>query len=176
MSKGSSTPADTTTTTKPFPAQEKALTELFGMSQAAFDAGPQQFYPGQTVADQGFNTLAGQQLGLDAAGIQGGLGMQAAQNLGSVQSGLLAPARTVSAVGSQQGAYNQALINADRERFKFNQEAPETALDRLGSRITGVNLGQISNTSGGGGGGNSAASAVGAGMAAYGLFGGGGGS
>ena len=246
---GSSTPADTTTTTKPFPAQEKALTELFGMSQAAFDAGPQQFYPGQTVANQSFNTLAGQQLGLDAAGIQGGLGMQAAQNLsaafdptsaqsqsvinplianlqgqilpgigsqaiqqgafggdrqriqeqsaaeatagaatqailrnqqnaiqnlGNVQSGLLAPARTVSAVGSQQDAYDQALINADRQRFTFQQEAPETALDRYASRITGVNLGQISNTSGGGGGGGSnAASAVGAGLTAYGLFGGG---
>jgi hypothetical protein len=237
MSGGGSTPSDTTTTTRPFPAQEKALTELFGMSQAAFDAGPQQFYPGQTVADQGFNTVAGQQLGLDAAGIQGGLGMQAAQNLsaafdpnsaqsqavissqaiqqgafggdrqriqeqsaaeatsgaatqailrnqqnaiqnlGSVQSGLLAPARTVSAVGAQQNSYDQALIDADRERFRFQQEAPETALDRLGSRISGINLGQIGNTtSSGGGGGNSAATAAGAGIAAYGLFGGGGGS
>ena len=250
MGGGGSTPADTTTTSKPFPAQEKALTELFGMSQAAFDAGPQQFYPGQTVADQGFNTVAGQQLGLDAAGIQGGLGMQAAQNLsaafdpsseqsqsiinplvanlqsqilpgigsnaiqqgafggdrqriqeqsaaeatagaatqailrnqqnaiqnlGSVQSGLLAPARTVSAVGAQQNSYDQALIDADRERFRFEQEAPETALDRLGSRISGINLGQISNTSGGGGGGgNSAATAAGGAITAYGLFGGGG--
>jgi len=247
---GGSQPANTTTTTKPFPAQEKALTELFGMSQAAFDAGPQQFYPGQTVADQGFNTVAGQQLGLDAAGIQGGLGMQAAQNLsaafdpnsdqsqaiinplvanlqnqilpgigsqaiqqgafggdrqriqeqsaaeatagaatqailrnqqsaiqnlGSVQSGLLAPAKTVSAVGAQQDIYDQALIDADRERFRFEQEAPETALDRLGSRISGINLGQIGNTTtSGGGGGNSAATAAGGAMAAYGLFGGGG--
>ena len=62
MGGGGSTPADTTTTSKPFPAQEKALTELFGMSSAAFDAGPQQFYPGQTVANQSFNTMAGEQI------------------------------------------------------------------------------------------------------------------
>ena len=98
----------------------------------------------------------------------------AIQNLGSVQSGLLAPARTVSAVGAQQNSYDQALIDADRERFRFQQEAPETALDRLGSRISGINLGQISNTSGGGGGGgNSAATAAGGAITAYGLFGGG---
>ena len=242
-------PASSTTITKPFPAQEKALTELFGMSQAAFDAGSDQYYPGSAVANQSFNTATAQQLGLDAAGIQGGLGMNAAsalntafdpnsaqsraiidpftaklqsqilpgigsqaiqqgafggdrqriqeqsaadstataatqaylqnqqnaiQNLGTVQSGLLAPARTVSAVGAQQEAYQQGLINSDIDRFRFEQEAPQTALDRLASRITGINLGNISNsaTQRSGGGGVDLGGVAGLGLAAAGLFGG----
>ena len=250
MGGGGSAPADTTTTTKPFPAQEKALTKLFGLSEAAFEAGPDQFYPGQTVADQGFNTIAAQQLGLDALGQQAGLGQAGARSvaaaldptsaqsqavmapyiaqlqgqvlpgigsqaiqqgafggdrqrvqeqsaaeatagaatqamlrnqlnamgsLGAAQSALLAPARTASAIGAQQDAYNQQLINADRERFRFEQQAPQTALDRLGSRISGINLGQITNSqSSGSGGGFDPAAAVGGGIAAYGMFGGGG--
>jgi len=245
MCGGGSAPANTTTTTKPFPAQEKALTKLFGLSEAAFEAGPQEFFPGQTVAGQSGNTLAGQQLALDAIAPQAGLGMAGARAvqaaldpmsaqsqavmapaiaklqseilpgigsraiqqgafggdrqrvqeqaaaeatagaateallrnqlagmsaLGSAQQGLLAPATTASQVGAQQERYNQALINAARERFQFGQQAPETALDRLGSRIAGINLGQIGTSTSEGGGGNSAAQLAGLGMLGYGLF------
>lgn len=245
MCGGGSAPANTTQTTKPFPAQEKALTRLFGLSEAAFEAGPQQFFPGQTVAGQSGNTLAGQQLALDAIAPQAGLGMAGARAvqaaldptseqsqavinpmianlqsqilpsigsraiqqgafggdrqrvqeqsaaeatagaateallrnqlagmsaLGSAQQGLLAPATTASRVGAQQEAYNQALINAARERFQFEQQAPETALDRLGSRVAGINLGQIGTSTTEGGGGNSAAQAAGLGLMGYGLF------
>lgn len=242
-------PSSSTTITKPFPAQELALTELFGMSQAAFDQGPDQYYPGSAVANQSFNTATAQQLGLDAAGIQGALGMGAAnalnaafdptsaqsratidpfvaqlqgqilpgigsqaiqqgafggdrqriqeqgavtattdaatkaylqnqqnamQNLAGVQSGLLRPASTVSEIGAQQEAYQQALINSDLDRFRFEQEAPQTALDRLASRITGINLGNISNSASqrSGGGGIDLGGAAGLGLAAAGLFGG----
>ncbi len=226
MSGGGDQPSSSTNITKPFPAQERALTELFGMSQAAFDQGPDQYYPGSAVANQSFNTATAQQLGLDAAGVQGALGMGAAnalnaafdplsaqsraitdpfitdlqtkilpgigsqaiqqgayggdrqriqeqsavtattdaatkamlanqqnamQNLAGVQSGLLKPAATVSEIGAQQERYQQDLINADINRFKFEQESPQTALDRLLSRITGINLGGISNTTSGGG-------------------------
>lgn len=245
MCGGGSAPANTTQTTKPFPAQEKALTRLFGLSEAAFEAGPQQFFPGQTVAGQSGNTLAGQQLALDAIAPQAGLGMAGARAvqaaldptseqsqavinpmianlqsqilpsigsraiqqgafggdrqrvqeqsaaeatagaateallrnqlagmsaLGSAQQGLLAPATTASRVGAQQEAYNQALINAARERFQFEQQAPETALDRLGSRVAGINLGQIGTSTTEGGGGNSAAQAAGLGLMGYGLL------
>ena len=138
MGSGGSTPSDTTTTTKPFPAQEKALTELFGMSQAAFDAGPQQFYPGQTVADQGFNTLAGQQLGLDAAGIQGGLGMQAAQNLSAAFDPTSAQSQSIinplvanlqsqilPGIGSQ--AIQQGAFGGDRQRIQEQSAAEATS-------------------------------------------------
>ena len=102
--------------------------------------------------------------------------LNAMGSLGAAQSGLLAPARTASAVGAQQDAYTQQLINADRERFSFEQQAPQTALDRMASRISGINLGQINTTSSGdgGGGGFDPAAAVGAGVTAYGMFGGGG--
>lgn len=238
-------PANTTTTTKPFPAQEKALTRLFGLSEAAFEAGPQQFFPGETVAGQTQPTLAGQQLALDAIAPQAGLGMAGARAvqaaldptseqsqavinpmianlqsqilpsigsraiqqgafggdrqrvqeqaaaeatagaatqallrnqlagmsaLGSAQQGLLAPATTASQVGAQQQQYNQALINAARERFQFEQQAPETALDRLGSRIAGINLGQIGTTTSEGGGGSAAGQAAGAALLGYGLL------
>lgn len=218
---GGDQPSSSTTITKPFPAQEKALTELFGMSQSAFDAGADQYYPGSAIANQSFNTATAQQLGLDAAGVQGALGMGAAnalnaafdptsaqsqaiidpfvsnlqgkilpgigsqaiqqgafggdrqrlqeqqaadstataatqaylqnqqnaiQNLSGVQTGLLRPAQTVSEIGAQQEAYQQALIDSDIARFRFEQEAPQTALDRLASRITGINLGNISNS------------------------------
>ena len=91
-------------------------------------------------------------------------------SLGAAQQGLLAPATTASRVGAQQEAYNQALINAARERFQFEQQAPETALDRYGSRISGIQLGQINTTTSEGGGGNSAAQAAGAGLIGYGLL------
>ena len=245
MGGGGSQPAETTSTTRPFPAQEAALTKLFGLSEAAFQAGPQQYFPNQTVAGQSGNTLAGQQLALDAIAPQAGLGMAGARavqasldpmsaqsqavmapaiaklqseilpgigsraiqqgafggdrqriqeqaaaeatagaateallrnqlagmsSLGAAQQGLLAPATTASRVGAQQEAYNQALINAARERFQFEQQAPETALDRYGSRISGIQLGQINTTTSEGGGGNSAAQAAGAGLIGYGLL------
>jgi len=245
MGSGGNAPANTTTTTKPFPAQEKALTRLFGLSEAAFEAGPQQFFPGETVAGQTQPTLAGQQLALDAIAPQAGLGMAGARAvqaaldptseqsqavispmianlqsqilpsigsraiqqgafggdrqrvqeqaaaeatagaatqallrnqlqgmsaLGAAQQGLLAPATTASRVGAQQQAYNQALVDAARERFQFEQQAPETALDRLGSRISGIQLGQIGTTTSTPASGNSLAQAAGAGLLGYGLL------
>jgi len=242
---GGSAPSDTTQTTRPFPAQERALTRLFGLSQGAFDQGPMQFFPGQTVAAQSPNTIAAQQAALGAAAPQAGLGMAGARSvaaaldpmsaqsqavmdpfisklqgqilpgigsqairqgafggsrqalqeqqaaeatagaatqamlrnqlaamsaLPTAQRGLLAPSQTLSAVGAQQQGYEQSLIDAARQRFAFEQQAPETALDRLASRVTGVNLGQIGTTSGGGGGGSDLASLAGLGLAGYGLF------
>ena len=223
---GSNAPTYTTTINEPFAGQREALLEAFGMANQAFDAGADKYYPGSEIANQSFNTATAQQLGLDAAGVQGALGMGAAnalnaafdplsaqsraitdpfvsnlqgqilpsigsqaiqqgayggdrqriqeqsavtattdaatkamlanqqnamQNLAGVQSGLLRPAATVSEIGAQQERYQQDLINADINRFKFEQEAPQTSLDRLLSRITGINLGNVSNTTSGGG-------------------------
>lgn len=49
---------------------------------------------------------------------------------------LLAPGNTMMDVGQQRTAYEQALINADMDRFNFNQTAPLDALTRLGERIS----------------------------------------
>ena len=242
---GGSPPKNTTQTTRPFPAQERALTQLFGLSQGAFEQGPMEYFPGQTVASQAPSTIQAQEAALGAVSPQAGLGMagarsvaaaldplsaqsqavmdpfiaklqsqilpgigsqairqgafggsrqalqeqQAAEStagaatqamlrnqlaamsaLPTAQRGLLAPSQTLSAVGAQQQGYEQALIDAERQRFAFEQQAPETALDRLASRITGINLGQVGTTSGGGGGGSDLASLAGLGLAGYGLF------
>lgn len=243
--KGGGQPKETTQTTRPFPAQEKALTRLFGLSEAAFEAGPEQYFPGETVAAQSPNTLAAQQLGLEAAGGQAALGqagagalmsaldpmsaqsqaiinpmigklqsqilpsigsraiqqgafggdrqriqeqqaaegvagaateallrnqMAALSGLPTAQRAMLTPAATVGEVGAQQQAYDQSLIDAARQRFAFEQQAPETALDRLASRVTGINLGQTTQVSQGGGGGSSIPAIAGLGLAGYGLF------
>jgi hypothetical protein len=285
MGGGSKSPSSTTQTTRPFPAQEAALTRLFGLAEERFGAGPEQFFPSSTVAGQSPETLAGQQLaleardplatlGLESAGTASGLlrGQQAniladpnsianaasianldptsaqsqalinpllaqlqgeilpsigsraiqqgafggsrqaiqeqeaagaiseaatsailrnqlqaqqalAGNIGAglgqtradiatglsaiptVGGALLEPSRITSQVGAQQEARQQALIDAARQRFQFQQQAPETALDRLGSRISGINLGQIGTSrSSGGGGGFDAGTAVGLGL------------
>ena len=233
---------DTEQTTRPFPAQEKALTRLFGLSEGAFEQGPMQYFPGQTVASQAPSTIQGQRAALDAVSRQAGLGVAGARSvaaaldpmsaqsqavmdpfitrlqsqilpgigsqairqgafggsrqgiqeqqaaeatagaatqamltnqlnamsaLPAAQRGLLAPSQTLSAVGAQQQGYEQSLIDAARQRFAFEQQAPETALDRLASRISGVNLGQIGTTSGGGG--TDAANLAGLALAGYGL-------
>ena len=240
---GGSAPSKTTQTTRPFPAQERALTQLFGLARGAFEQGPQQYFPGGTVAAQSPNTLAAQQAALDAAAPQAALGMAGARSvaaaldpmsaqsqaimdpfisrlqgqilpgigsraiqqgafggdrqriqeqqaaeatagaatqamqrnqlaamsaLPTAQRGLLSPSQTLSAVGSQQQAYEQALIDAARQRFAFEQQAPETALDRYASRLTGVNLGNISTGTQTGGGAD-LANLAGLGIAGYGL-------
>ena len=107
MGGGGSAPANTTSTTKPFPAQEKALPRLFGLSEAAFEAGPQQFFPGETVAAQAQPTLAGQQLALDAIAPQAGLGMAGAR---AVQAALDPTSEQSQAVISPMIANLQSQI------------------------------------------------------------------
>lgn len=48
----------------------------------------------------------------------------------------LAPGQVQQDVGKQRSAYEQALIDADMNRFNFNQQAPMDALTRLQSRMT----------------------------------------
>jgi hypothetical protein len=49
---------------------------------------------------------------------------------------LLMPGQTMMDIGKQRTAYDQALIDADKARFDFNQAAPIDALTRLQSRMT----------------------------------------
>ena len=231
MGGSSKQPDSTTQTTRPFPAQEAALTRFFGSAENQFNQGPQEFFPSPTVAQPSVNTLGAEQ---QALGQAQGLGQSAtAQNnvlqglldptsaanrasinpliqqlqeqiipgIGSraiqqgafggdrqrVQEGVAArdissaatdtilrnqlgalsaapsvaeqqllPAELTGAVGEAQDARTQAQIDAERERFDFGQEAPEVALDRLASRITGNSLGNISTarTAGGSSGSN----------------------
>lgn len=95
--------------------------------------------------------------------------LAAMSQLAGAQRGLLAPSMTLDAIGRQRQARRQAEIGDAIQRFNFGQAAEDNALDRLASRITGVNLGQIGETTGSGGG-MDAANAAGLALAGYGLF------
>lgn len=80
--------------------------------------------------------------------------MQAAGMLPMLNTQQLLPAQITQNVGEQRTMRGQQEIDADRERFEFNQFEPESRLDRFASRVAGVNLGGLttakSTTSGGG--------------------------
>lgn len=70
-----------------------------------------------------------------------------------LQQTQLAGSNLQGRVGAQIQNRRQQEIDAARERFQFNQEAPERALDRLAGRVSGVDIGGITSTTGTGGGG-----------------------
>ena len=209
---------ETETTTRPFPAQERALTRLFDRAENLYQQGPDQFFPGRSLADESADTLAARAMArgaivdqrqiadanlsaltgmLDPTSAAGraatqpfidrlqqqilpSIGSRAIQQgafggsrqriqeqqagaavadaatqailrnqanairlTPSVQAGMLTPSRTLDALGrAAQGREQMEIADAMR-RFQFEQQAPQTALDRLASRITGVNLGTI---------------------------------
>lgn len=63
----------TTTTTQLDPAQSKALNSVLQKSEQRYAAGPLQYFPGQTLADESSLTNAGRQLQLQGAGNIAGL-------------------------------------------------------------------------------------------------------
>lgn len=56
--------------------------------------------------------------------------------LAGAAGALALPGQTQLDVGRQRTAYEQSLIDADRERFEFNRDEPMNALDLLGRRLT----------------------------------------
>ena len=54
----------------------------------------------------------------------------------SVTQQQLAPSGVLQGIGGQQEAREQALINAERERFGFEQQAPGAALSQLASLVS----------------------------------------
>ena len=59
----------------------------------------------------------------------------------NVTNQLLLPSQIQQQVGAQRTAQEQAIIDAARERFEFEQIAPDVNLDQFASRVTGINLG-----------------------------------
>src|SRR5688500_12245703 len=68
MSKGSSSPQSTTSTTTPWEGQVPYLKELFANSQQLFREGGPDYFQGQQVASRDSATLEGQRLLTGAAG------------------------------------------------------------------------------------------------------------
>jgi hypothetical protein len=236
---------DTEQTTRPFPAQEKALKRLFGRAEDLYGQGPDQFFPGQSLASVSPDTLAAQEMARGAIGgqqqiadanqaalsgmldpnsasgraatqpfidrlqkeILPGIGSTAIRQgafggsrqriqeeeagakvadaatqailrnqanamrlTPSVQAGMLTPSRTLDALGRATQGREQMEIQDAMRRFQFEQQAPQTALDRLASRITGTSLGTINQQQMPDQTMNQLLSAAGLGLAGYGLF------
>ena len=230
---------------RPFPAQERALGRLFSRAEDLYQRGPDQFFPGRSLAAESPDTLAARALARGAIGgqqqiadanlsaltgmldptsaagraatqpfidrlqqqILPSIGSRAIQQgafggsrqriqeqqagaavadaatqailrnqanairlTPSVQAGMLTPSRTLDALGrAAQGREQMEIADAMR-RFQFEQQAPQTALDRLASRIAGVNLGSMQTQTLPDQTGNQLLSAAGLGLAGYGLF------
>lgn len=236
---------DTEQTTKPFPAQEKALTRLFQRAEGLYREGPDEFFPGLTLAGVSPDTLAAQEMARGAVGgqqeiadanrsalagmldpnsaagraatqpfidrlqkeILPGIGSNAIrqgafggsrqriqeQEAGaktadaatqailrnqanamrltpSVQQGMLTPSMTLDALGRSTQGREQMEIQDAMRRFQFGQQARQTALDRLASRITGTSLGTINQQQLPDQTGNQLLNAAGLSLAGYGMF------
>jgi hypothetical protein len=68
------------------------------------------------------------------------------------QQGLLAQGQAVEGIGARQEDRSQAEIEADRERFEFEQFAPTDLVNRVNAPLSGINFGSVTTTSGSGGG------------------------
>tara|TARA_R100000458_G_C8278479_1_gene254699 strand:+ start:15165 stop:15905 length:741 start_codon:yes stop_codon:yes gene_type:complete len=235
----------TTTTTKPFKQQRMALSRLFDTAEDLYEQGPDQFFPGQSLASVSPDTLAAQEMARGAiegqqqiadanrAALSGmldpnsaagraatqpfidrlqkqilpGIGSTAIRQgafggsrqriqeeeagakvadaatqailrnqanamrfVPSAQASMLAPSRTLDALGRAAQGREQMEIQDAMRRFQYAQQAPQTALDRLASRITGTSLGTINQQQIPSQGMNQLLSAAGLGLAGYGLF------
>jgi hypothetical protein len=57
----------------------------------------------------------------------------------------------ISALGQQQDARAQAEIDADRERYEFNQLRLTDLVNRVNAPLSGINFGQVTTSKSGGG-------------------------
>lgn len=64
-------------------------------------------------------------------------------SLPTAMDALLVPSQVQGQVGQARTAYEQALIDADKSRFDFNQQASIDAIDRLGQRMNLAPSGNI---------------------------------
>lgn len=64
------------------------------------------------------------------------------------QQALLSGANVQQGIGGDRAAYEQALMNADKAKFDFEQQAPITSLNLLGDRMSMNMGGQTTNVQG----------------------------
>ena len=72
------------------------------------------------------------------------------RQLGSLQDASLKGSQILRDVGAGYEGYGQADIDADRERFEFEQDAPRQNLRDASSMLSGIDFGSITKQSGGG--------------------------
>lgn len=129
--------------------QQQAQTSLGGFGLSA--SGQRQ----QALTNLGQMGLQGQQLQQQALGSLGGLYGGERENM--VRSTSMAPMLDQSryygmdrlaGLGAQQDAYNQSLINADMNRWNFNQNAPNNNLQMLASLLNGYPMNKVTTEQG----------------------------
>ena len=68
----------------------------------------------------------------------------------SLQEAALQPSQVIRDIGADYEGRSQAEIDAARERFEFEQEAPRQALRDASSMLGGIDFGSVTRTTGGG--------------------------
>ena len=69
----------------------------------------------------------------------------------SLQEAALQPSQVIRDIGADYEGRSQAEIDASRERFEFEQQAPGQSLKDASSMLGGIDFGSITKTTGGGG-------------------------
>ena len=76
------------------------------------------------------------------------LGMM--QQIPTISESILSPSQILRDIGAAGEERSQAEIDAERERFEFEQDAPRQAIRDASSMLSGIDFGTISKTTGGG--------------------------
>lgn len=125
--------------------QEQVLPSIRGQAIAAGGlGGTRQGVAEGLAAGRTAEALARQSAGIFGRGLETtlgalGTGLSLAPQTAALQA---LPAQTLAGVGGQQRAMEQALINAARERFQFQQQAPRAAIQEFAGLLGGLPLGQ----------------------------------
>ena len=122
---------------EPSSVQAPYLTDLYKQAQTNFQAGPQQFFPGQTYAAPSDTTIAAEQAAIQAAQAQGQLG------LGSIipgfQQALMSPAQRFQDPMLQQSlAASLRPIEESGSRLLQQARREATGKGQLGGTRQGI--------------------------------------
>jgi hypothetical protein len=136
--------------------REFAESTIPGISTAAVKAGAFGGDRADVLAAQASRDLAGQMGEVRTKGMMDLIDSNRQQQLGmlqqvpTLQDAALQGSQITRDVGAGYEDRSQAEIDAARERFEFEQDAPRQALRDASGMLSGIDFGSISKTTGGG--------------------------
>jgi len=136
--------------------REFAESTMPGISTAAVKAGAFGGDRADVLAGQASRDLAGQMGEVRTKGMMDLIDSNRRQQLGmmqqipSLQEAALQGSQITRDVGAGYEGRSQAEIDAARERFEFEQDAPRQSLRDASGMLSGIDFGSVSKTTGGG--------------------------
>lgn len=106
--------------------------------------------------ERAISNLTGQVTDARSKALQGMVDSNRKQQLGmlqqlpSMQNSALLSSRVLQDVGAAKEGYTQTDIDADRERFEFEQNAPRQNIRDASAMLSGLDFGSITTSKGGG--------------------------